>query len=84
LTIKFCPVCDNFLVPRNKKLYCKACEKEYDLDPKKDGYKIGKTIKHDEKESAPVVVKESLKGDRISAQDRKAYEEFFDLSEADY
>ena len=81
---KFCPDCDNFLVPRNKKLYCKACEKEFELDPKTEDYKIVKTIKHDEKESAPIIVKEGLKGDRISAQDRKAYEEFFDLSEADY
>lgn len=71
-------------MPKNKKLYCKACEKEFELDPKTDEYKIVKTIKHDEKESAPIVIKEGIKGDRISAQDRKAYEEFFDLSEADY
>jgi hypothetical protein len=72
------------LVPKNGKLYCKACEKEFDLESSgKDDYKIVKTIKHDEKESAPIVIKEGLKGDRISAQDRKAFEEFFGSAESD-
>ena len=33
------------------------------------------------KEIAPIIIKEGLKGDKISAQDRKAYEEFFGSSE---
>lgn len=40
-------------------------------------YKIIKTIKHDEKETAPIIIKEGLKGDKISGEDRKAFEEFF-------
>lgn len=80
--MRFCPDCDNILIPRNKKLYCKACDKEFDLDSnKQDDYKIVKTIRHDEKEIAPIIVKEGLKGDKISDQDRKAYEEFFKGSE---
>ena len=81
--MRFCPNCDNILIPKNKKLYCKACEEEFELDTKKDDYKIVKTIKHDEKETAPIIVKEGLKSERISAQDRKVYEEFFGSSEAD-
>ncbi|MFX0137860.1 MAG: hypothetical protein ACFFDN_29735 [Candidatus Hodarchaeota archaeon] len=82
--MKFCPNCDNILIPKNKKLVCKACEEEFDLDTSKtEDYKIKKSIKHDEKESAPIVVKEGLKGDRISAQDRKAFEEFFGSAESD-
>ena len=81
--MRFCPNCDNILIPKNKKLYCKACEEEFELDTKSDDYKIVKTIKHDEKETAPIIVKEGLKSERISAQDRKAYEEFFGSSEAD-
>ena len=51
---------------------------EFDLDTnQQDAYKIVKTIKHDEKEIAPIIIKEGLKGDKISDQDRKAYEEFF-------
>ena len=60
--MRFCPECDNILIPKSKKLYCKACDKEYDLGKDKEDYKIIKTIKHDEKESAPIVVK-----DRISS-----------------
>ncbi|UCC21193.1 MAG: hypothetical protein JSV62_07930 [Promethearchaeota archaeon] len=72
------------LVPKDGKLFCKACEKEFDLDTsKEDDYKIIKKIRHDEKESAPIVVKEGLRGERISAEDRKAFEEMFDISEAD-
>jgi len=80
--MRFCPDCDNILIPRKKKLYCKACDKEFELDTKQqDDYKIVKTIKHDEKEIAPIIVKEGLKGDKISDQDRKAFEEFFKGSE---
>lgn len=80
--MRFCPDCDNILIPRKKKLYCKACDKEFDLDSnQQDEYKIIKTIRHDEKEIAPIIIKEGLKGDKISDQDRKAYEEFFKGSE---
>jgi len=81
--MKFCPDCDNILIPKNRKLYCKACEKEFELDPKTDEYKIVKTIKHDEKESAPIIIKEGLKAERISGEDRKAFEDLFDITEAD-
>jgi len=81
--MKFCPYCDNILIPKNKKLICKACDEEFELDKEKDEYKIVKTIKHDEKEAAPVILRESIKGSRISDQDRKAFEEFFGGSEAD-
>jgi DNA-directed RNA polymerase subunit M/transcription elongation factor TFIIS len=81
--MKFCPNCDNILIPKNKKLYCKACNEEFELDEQSEEYKIVKTIRHDEKEAAPIIIKEGLKGERISAQDRKAYEEFFGSSEAD-
>ncbi|GAI17572.1 unnamed protein product, partial [marine sediment metagenome] len=61
-----------------------ACEEEFDLDTSKtEDYTIKKSIKHDEKESAPIVVKESLRGDRISGDDRKAFEDRFDISDGD-
>ena len=82
-TMKFCPDCDNIIFPKNKKLYCKACDKEFDLEAEADDFKIVKKIKHDEKESAPIVVKESMNGVKISAQDRKAFEEFFDAGGAE-
>jgi len=83
-TMKFCPDCDNIIFPtKNKKLYCKACEKEFDLETEADDFKIVKKIKHDEKESAPIVVKENMSGSKISAQDRKAFEEFFDAGGAE-
>ena len=76
--MKFCPNCDNILIPRKRKLYCKACDEEFDLDTdQQNDYKIIKTIRHDEKENAPIIIREGLKGDRISEQDRKAFEEFF-------
>ena len=81
--MKFCPDCDNIILPRNQKLYCKAFDKEFDLDAKAEDFKIVKKIKHDEKETAPIVVKERLTSDKISAQDRKAFEEFFELGGAE-
>ncbi|MBY9008910.1 MAG: hypothetical protein KGD74_03480 [Candidatus Lokiarchaeota archaeon] len=82
-TMKFCPECDNIIFPKNKKLYCKACDKEFNLEAEADDFKIVKKIIHDEKESAPIVVKESMNNIKISARDRKAFEEFFDTGSAE-
>ncbi len=82
-TMKFCPDCDNIIFPKNQKLYCKACDKEFDLEADADDFKIVKKIIHDEKESAPIVVKETMSSAKISAQDRKAFEEFFDAGGAE-
>ncbi|MHA1233479.1 MAG: hypothetical protein ACTSQL_00160 [Promethearchaeota archaeon] len=81
--MKFCKDCDNIIFPRNNKLYCKACDKEFDLEAKADDFTIVKKIKHDESESAPIVVKETMASAKISAQDRKAFEEFFDAGGAE-
>ncbi|MFX0042368.1 MAG: hypothetical protein ACFE8L_05615 [Candidatus Hodarchaeota archaeon] len=81
--MRFCPECDNILIPKSKKLYCKACDKEFDLGKDQEEYKIIKTIRHDEKESAPIVVKDRISGERISGEDRKAWEDYFGSSEAD-
>ena len=81
-TMRFCPDCDNILIPKNKKLYCKACEKEFELDPNNKNYNIVKTIKHDDKEAAPIVIKKVIARSKISAQDRKAFEEFFEMGDA--
>ncbi|MFX1257455.1 MAG: hypothetical protein ACFFAN_06335 [Promethearchaeota archaeon] len=80
--MKFCDICGNMLIPRKGKLYCKACDEEFDLNKdQKNEYVVGKTIKHDEKEIAPIIVKEGIKNDKISDQDRKAFEEFFSSGE---
>ncbi|MBD3337815.1 MAG: hypothetical protein GF353_01815 [Candidatus Lokiarchaeota archaeon] len=81
--MRFCPNCDNILIPRKKKLYCKACDEEFDFEDlnEQNEYKIVKKIKHNESEAAPIIIKEGLKGDRISGEDRKAFEEFFTGSE---
>ena len=71
------------LIPKAKKLYCKACDLEFELGDNGDDYKIIKRIVHDDKEASPIIIKEGLQGEKISAQDRKAYEEFFTGSEAD-
>ena len=79
--MKFCDACGNMLMPKNGKLFCKACDEEFDLGESDDDYKIIKTIKHSDAEIAPIIIKEGLKNDKISGEDRKAYEEFFSGSE---
>ncbi|MFX1574559.1 MAG: hypothetical protein ACFFB0_17600 [Promethearchaeota archaeon] len=81
--MRFCDNCGNMLIPKNGKLYCKACEEEFELGKDKEDYMIQKKIRHDEKEAAPIVIKEGLRGERISSDDRKAYEDLFSGSEAD-
>ncbi len=65
------------LIPKKGKLYCKACDEEFEIGESREEYKIIKTIRHDDKEVAPIIIKEGIKGDRISDQDRKAFEEYF-------
>ena len=81
--MRFCPDCENFILPRNNKFYCKACDKEFDLKAEAEDFKIVKKIKHDEKELAPIVVRDTATKNKISAQDRKAFEEFFDVGGAE-
>ena len=81
--MRFCDNCGNMLIPKDGKLYCKACEEEFELGSDQEGYKIQKKIRHDEKEAAPIVIKEGLRSERISNEDRKAYEDLFSGSEAD-
>lgn len=81
--MRFCDNCGNMLIPKEGKLYCKACEEEFDLGTSKGDYKIQKKFRHDEIESAPIIVKEGLRGEKISNEDRKAYEDLFSGSEAD-
>ncbi|MFX1340409.1 MAG: hypothetical protein ACFFDK_17505 [Promethearchaeota archaeon] len=80
--MKFCPHCDNLLLPRKKKLFCKACNEEFELNlDQKDEYQMIKTITHDETDSTPIIIKEDPKEKKISADDRKAHEDFFTSSE---
>ena len=75
--MRFCESCGNMLIPKKGKLYCKACDEEFEIGESREEYKIIKTIRHDDKEVAPIIIKDGLKGDRISDQDRKAFEEYF-------
>ncbi|MFX1495066.1 MAG: hypothetical protein ACFFBZ_12340 [Promethearchaeota archaeon] len=74
--MRFCPYCDNILIPKHKILYCKVCEKNFKYDFKSDEYTIVQVIKHDNDEST-IIVKEGIKQDKISLEDREAYEDFF-------
>jgi uncharacterized Zn finger protein (UPF0148 family) len=78
--MKWCPECDNILIPKDGKLYCKACDKFFELGENQDDYKISKKIKHEDTEVSPVVMS-SKKKSSISVDDRKAYEEFFKSGE---
>ncbi len=74
--MRFCPNCDNILIPRNNGLYCRVCEKEFKFDPKVEDYTIIKIIKHNDREFAHIVYKNGLKIDK----DRKTFEDFFHTS----
>lgn len=76
--MKFCPDCDNILLPRGDKLYCKVCNMFFKLDLiDKDNFVLEKTIHHNEKELTPIITKAPLEEDRITNEDRKAHEDYF-------
>ncbi len=76
--MKFCPDCDNILIPKNGNLVCRACEKEFKFDHNTD-YMIVKKIKHFENEFEPIIIKKALNDNRVSTEDREAYKEFFNV-----
>lgn len=78
--MRFCPDCENIIIPKNNRLFCRACEKEFELDPETNDYKIVKKIKHNESEFETLIVRKALKNKRISTEDREAYEELFQSS----
>ena len=47
--MRFCPNCENILIPMNKKFFCKVCNQEFELNPDCfNDYKIRKLLKHKE------------------------------------
>lgn len=58
VTMRFCPNCENILIPKNKKLYCKVCNQEFELKPDCfNEYKIIITIRHEEEQFMPIINK---------------------------
>ncbi len=76
--MKYCPNCDNLLIPRKKKkIYCNACNEEFTLNENdRQEWIIIKKINHLEKENDTIIIKQKYK-EKITDKDRKAYEEFF-------
>jgi hypothetical protein len=64
------------LVPKEKTLYCKVCNEEFNFRISKDDYNLITIINQDKNELSPIIIK-SPKRDRISKDDRKAFEEYF-------
>jgi DNA-directed RNA polymerase subunit M/transcription elongation factor TFIIS len=76
--MRFCPNCENILIPRNKKLYCKVCNKEFDLNPDcLNEYRSSKHILNEVQQNYIVSKDHSIKSFPISNELRKAYEDFF-------
>lgn len=45
-----------FAFSPQKKLYCKICFEEFDLESSKNDYKLVKIIKHNDKEIMPIIL----------------------------
>ncbi|TXT67178.1 MAG: DNA-directed RNA polymerase, subunit M/Transcription elongation factor TFIIS [Promethearchaeota archaeon] len=80
--MKWCKNCNNILIPKDGKLYCKACEEYFELGKNKNDYTISKKIIHDDREKSSRILKKNPREKAsISIEDRKAYEEFFTSGE---
>ena len=80
--MRFCPECENLLIIRGKKLYCKACNSYFEIpsDFQNDSVLV-KNINHSEREFEPVIIENKLEDNHISNEYRKAYEEYFPSEE---
>ena len=58
--LRYCPNCENLLIPKNKKLYCKVCNQDFELNSVDiNGYKLLKHIKHER--ISPTIIKDGFK-----------------------
>ena len=79
--MKFCPDCDNLLMSKDKKFYCKVCDKLFEINPNaKHEYLLVKKVNYDGVEEEPFVVKNDSLGSDAPNEYRKAYEDFFSQS----
>ena len=75
----FCPNCDNVIIPRKNKWFCRICNKEFALDTNQNDFKIIKTINHN-RDLRPIIITNSSKNRKITDY-RKAHEDYFGKSE---
>ncbi|MHA1148420.1 MAG: hypothetical protein ACTSR8_09255 [Promethearchaeota archaeon] len=76
--MRFCPKCDNLLIPKNQKFYCRVCNDWFNIESNaKNEYVLVKTIEHDEADFMPIIIKNSIGNYSISNEDRKAFEDYF-------
>jgi uncharacterized Zn finger protein (UPF0148 family) len=74
--LKYCLECKNLLLPKDDKLYCKVCDKFFKtVKIEEDDYKVVRMTNNDEEAEAPVIKKDLA--DKVSEEDREAYEDFF-------
>ena len=76
--MRYCPVCENLLISKKGKLYCRACNIEIKApkEPQEENIAV-KLIKHDLKDFDPVLIIGKLDDNHITQEYRKAYEDFF-------
>ena len=76
--MRFCSKCDNLLLTKEGKLYCRSCNAFFEAPPDvQKEYVLVKEIKHEDNDFGPIIVKVSTNKSKISQEDRKAREEFF-------
>ena len=76
--MKFCPNCNNLLIPRTGALFCRVCNQEFILQSiDKIEYKLVKRIGHDVRDIEPIIIKTEIKKKLITFQDRSTHEDYF-------
>jgi len=75
--MRFCPVCENLLLPHKGKLYCKACGYEVSInDEDRDEYLDKIRMNKANSDEEPIINKEP-NNIKITVDQRKAFEEYF-------
>ena len=79
--MKFCPECNNLLMSKKGKIFCKTCEKIFEVKPnEKNDYMLIKKIDHDDSDFNPFILK-NVNQKPLATDYRKAYEDYFSSSE---
>jgi DNA-directed RNA polymerase subunit M/transcription elongation factor TFIIS len=66
--MRFCPYCENLLIPRRRRLFCKVCNREFDLCSNDcvNEYRISISTHNKVERSEPLILNDSYSETELS------------------
>jgi len=71
--MRFCPTCDNILIPRKRSFICRICGEKFEVDSKLDDFMIVRVIQHDDRDDGSNNCKRRIKKGYNNSPRKKSF-----------